>query len=227
MAGEIDAVVFDVIGTMVDEDAARERVAAGVAAAAGVDAGELRRRWTALLDARMDAVVAGDAVWEPHRALVAASAEEAVSDLGGTPTAESSRLAAGLDRELRAWPEVAEATAALRRARLVAAVSNGDLDALARVANASGISWDVVVSTGAVRTFKPAPAAYRYAIEVLDLEPSRTLFVAAHPWDLRAAASYGFRTAYVARPGAPRPAVDDAFDLEVSDLAGLVASLAG
>src|SRR3546814_14626237 len=61
-------------------------------------------------------------------------------------------------------------------------------------------------------TFKPAPAAYRYAIDTLGIDPARTLFVAAHPWDLRAAAEYGFRTAYIARPAAERPSAGDRFD---------------
>lgn len=81
------------------------------------------------------------------------------------------------------------------------------------------------LSTGSVRTFKPAPAAYQYAIDALRLDPARTLFVAAHPWDLRAAAEHGFRTAYIARPGAQRPSADDRFDLHADDLTALVESL--
>jgi len=120
---------------------------------------------------------------------------------------------------------VATATAALRRNRLVAGVSNGDLDSLARLANANAISWDVALSTGAVRTFKPAPAAYRYAVDALRIDPARTLFVAAHPWDLRAASEHGFRTVYIARPGAERPSEKDQFDLSLDDLSALAGFL--
>lgn len=134
-------------------------------------------------------------------------------------------LAENVDAEYPAWPDVAPATAALRKGRLVAGVSNGDLDSLARLANTNAISWDVALSTGSVRTFKPAPAAYQYAIEALRLDPARTLFVAAHPWDLRAASEHGFRTAYVARPGAERPSADDQFDLLADDLTAVVESL--
>jgi 2-haloacid dehalogenase len=105
--------------------------------------------------------------------------------------------------------------------RLVAGLSNGDLDSLARLANTNAISWDIALSTETARTFKPAPAAYRYAIDALRIDPARTLFVAAHPWDLRAAAEHGFRTAYIARPGAERPSAEDQFDLEVEDLSAL------
>jgi 2-haloacid dehalogenase len=131
-------------------------------------------------------------------------------------------MVASLDCEYPAWPDVAPATAALRRNRLVAGVSNADLDSLARLANADAISWDIALSTGTVHTFKPAPAAYRYAIEAIRIDLARTFFVAAHPWDLRAASEHGFRTAYVARPGAKRPSVEDRFDLAVDDLLGLV-----
>ncbi|WP_043671062.1 haloacid dehalogenase type II [Clavibacter michiganensis] len=223
----VDAIVFDVIGTLVDEDATWTRVAADIAAEAGLaSATDLRRRWEAILDARMSAVVAGDADWQPHAELTGQAAAEAIAELGGTPTPDLRARAARSDREHRAWPDVADATAALRGRRLVAGLSNGDLAALARLANAEGIAWDAVLTTGSARTFKPAPAAYRHAIDALDLDPSRTLFVAAHPWDLTAAAAHGFRTAYVARPGGDRPAADDPVDLEVADLDELVRALA-
>lgn len=226
MPGEVDALVFDVIGTMVDEDATWADAARRLTAASGLDdAPALHRRWVEQLDARMDAVVAGDDDWRPHGELVADAAREAVTSLGGQPAPELLAWTSHLDGAYPAWPEVAAATAALRRHRIVAGVSNGDLDALARLANLNGISWDVALSTGAVGTFKPAPAAYRYAIDTLRIDPARTLFVAAHPWDLRAAAEHGFRTAYVARPGAERPREDDAFDLEVADLTALAEAL--
>ncbi|MGP3536219.1 haloacid dehalogenase type II [Microbacterium sp. RD1] len=222
MLPRIDAVVFDVIGTLVDEDPTWEAAARRLAAASGIaDAGGLRERWVADLDRRMAAVVAGAEPWRPHGALVVEAAEEAVASAGGAAAPDDLEALAMLDGEYPAWPEVADAMAALRRDRLVAGVSNGDLDALARLANVNALSWDVVLSTSAVGTYKPAPTAYRYAIEALRIDPARTLFVAAHPWDLRAAAEHGFRTAYIARPGAQRPGDDDRFDLETGDLSGL------
>jgi 2-haloacid dehalogenase len=53
------------------------------------------------------------------------------------------------------------------------------------------------------------------------------MMVAAHPWDLRAAADHGLRTAYVARPGEGVPEPGDHFDVSVADLAELAAVLAG
>ena len=218
----IDAIVFDVIGTLVDEDATWARVSEKLATEAGLgEPGVLRARWAGLLERRMAAVVAGESPWRSHRRLVVDCADDALAGLGASPSPATSMMASTVDREYVAWPDVADATAALRRRRLVAAVSNGDLDALARLANANAITWDVALSTAAVRTFKPAPAAYRYAIDALDIDPTRTLFVASHPWDLRAAAGHGFRTAYVARPGAEAPTDTDHFDLAVADLSEL------
>jgi 2-haloacid dehalogenase len=219
---QVDALVFDVIGTLVDEDKTWASVAERLAAEAGLDATvDLLGPWARLLERHMNAVVEGDAPWRPHRQLVSDSAREAITNAGGNPSSAALALVASLDAEYPAWPDVAPATAALRRNRLVAGVSNGDLDALARLANTNAISWDIALSTGTARTFKPAPGAYRYAIDALRLDPARTLFVAAHPWDLRAASEHGFRTAYVARPGAERPSEKDSFDLEVDDLAAL------
>ena len=153
----------------------------------------------------MNAVVQGDAPWRPHQELVSHSAREAITSAGGNPSPAAMALVASLDCEYPAWSDVAPATAALRQNRLVVGVSNGDVSSLARLANANAISWDIALSTGTARTFKPAPAAYRYAIDALRIDPARTLFVAAHPWDLRAASEHGFRTAYIARPGAELP----------------------
>lgn len=224
--GAIDAVAFDVIGTLVDEEAVWVAVAQEISAATALgSATDLHRRWTDSFRQRMNAVVEGDSPWRPHSQLIIDSANDAIASLGGTPTASTAALVSALDSDYPAWPDVASATAVLRGGRLVAGVSNGDLDSLARLANSNAISWDIALSTGAAQAFKPAPAAYQYAIDALQLIPDRTLFVAAHPWDLRAAAVHGFRTAYVGRPGAERPSAEDHFDISVEDLTALVALL--
>ncbi len=224
--GDIEVLVFDVIGTLVDDEAAFAGAARELASAAGLENdGPLGERWTASLDRRMQAVIDGDAAWQPHRHLMQASAEEAVTGSGGRWSDAAGLRACSLAYEYRAWPDVAPGTLALRRRRLVAALSNGDVDVLARLAHANAISWDIVLSTSTIGSFKPDPRAYEFAVETLRIEPARTLFVAAHPWDLRAAARHGFRTAFVARPHAERPDPDDGFDLEVDDLLGLVRAL--
>ena len=219
---EIDALVFDVIGTLVDEDAVFSATATALAAAAGLDdAAALWRSWVRLLDARMSDVVSASAPWRPHAELVAEAARAAVLEHGGVPTPQVDAALAGIDGEYPAWPDVAEGLRALRPGRLVAGYSNGELSSLARLAVRNDLAWHAVLSTSEVGTFKPADSAYRHVIDALRLDPARSLFVAAHPWDLRAAARHGFRTAYVRRPAAERPAAQDSFDIQVASIADL------
>ena len=106
------------------------------------------------------------------------------------------------------------------------ALSNGSLSILTDLFAAAGLTWHCVLSGEMVRAYKPDPAVYRLALDRLALDPRRTLMVAAHPWDLRAAAQ-GLRTAYIQRAGEGAPAPSDTFDLSVPDLAALAAWLLG
>jgi 2-haloacid dehalogenase len=222
----LDAVVFDVVGTLVDEDRTWRHSAQRIAEACGIsDADGLREAWQDGLDRRVTAVIAGEQAWRPHRDLMREAASEAIAGAGGSAGEAPLAWASAVDDEYPAWPDAAKGLALLRRRRLVAGVSNADLSALVRLAHRNALPWDIAISTGSVNTFKPDWAAYRYAIQALRLDPARTLFVAAHPWDLRAAAQHGFRTAYVARPAADRPAPDDRFDLQVDDIVALAAAL--
>jgi 2-haloacid dehalogenase len=64
----------------------------------------------------------------------------------------------------------------------------------------AGIVWDAVISCEMIGAYKPRPEAYLRAAEWLQVPPSRCLMVAAHEFDLAAAARAGFKTAFVKRP---------------------------
>jgi 2-haloacid dehalogenase len=185
------ALIFDVVGTVVDADAT-------LRAEAGERAAELT--------ARLDALIPRDG-WRSMEAL----RREAYGD---------ARLAT-IGHRLRPFPDSPAALRALADTHLVVALSNADLAELADTSAAGGLAWHAVLSAELARAFKPEPAVYAFALDRLHLDPADTHMVAAHPWDLRAAARHGLRTAYVARPGAERPAADDRFDVSVSDLAEL------
>jgi 2-haloacid dehalogenase len=103
-------------------------------------------------------------------------------------------------------------------------LSNGNLSMLTDMFAAGGLTWHCVLSGEMVRAYKPDPAVYRLALDQLALDPRRTL-MAAHPWDLRAAAAQGLYTAYIQRAGEGVPEPSDTFDLTVPDLAALAARL--
>jgi 2-haloacid dehalogenase len=186
------ALIFDVVGTVVDADGTLRDEA-------GERAGELT--------ARLDALLAGLDGWRSMEAL----RREAYGD---------ERLAT-IGHRLRPFPDAPDALRALAASHKLVALSNADLAELVDTSIAGGLTWHAVLSAELAGAFKPAPAAYAFALERLRLDPAATTLVAAHPWDLRAAARHGMRTAYVARPGADAPAPGDRVDLQVSDLAEL------
>ena len=74
--------------------------------------------------------------------------------------------------------------------------------------------------------WKPAPAAYRHALDHCGVRADEAVLVAVHPWDLDGAHRAGLRTAYVDRDGAPYPESFSPPDVMVAGLDGLAATLA-
>ena len=107
---------------------------------------------------------------------------------------------------LAPWPDSAGALRSLQKVVTVVGLSNADLAQLAGLSRHGGLSWHGLLSGEFVHAFKPDPAVYEMALQLLGARASDVLMVAAHPWDLRAAADHGLATAYVARPGAEAPA---------------------
>lgn len=131
-------------------------------------------------------------------------------------------------RRLPAHPDVLPALEFLRGADFeIAALTNSSRDGVAAQLTNAGIIdlFDHVMSTEEVRAFKPDPRPYRWALEVVGVEPEEAMMVAAHAWDLAGAHAVGLQTAFVARPGAVlypnvvRP------DRVVADLTALAAAL--
>jgi 2-haloacid dehalogenase len=221
--------VFDVMGTVVDMEGSIAAQATTVLAASGVPGDQitgLLADWEGRLERHMDAVRAGRSPWASHgelrrAALDAALAEAGVGDL---PPAVVETLATVIHR-LDAWPDSVEALAVLRRSRTVVALSNADLDELSDLSAGAGLAWHAVLSAQFAQSFKPDPAVYGLATDLLGADPEQIMLVAAHPWDLRGAAACGFGTAYIGRPGAERPTADDAFDVEADDLGDLARQL--
>jgi len=228
-SADLDTVLFDVIGTVVDEggtmraEVAAELEAAGLAGPGRAEA--LAVAWEERSWSRT-ASLAGGGPWVSTDEVNA----RALADvLAGGPAAalpaEAVRRLGLVGHRLRPWPDAAAALAALARRFTVVALSNGNLSMLASVSARGGLTWHAVLSAELVGARKPDPAVYRFALDRLALDPARTLMVAAHPWDLRAAAACGLRTAYIERAGEGEPEPSDSFDLSCPDLAALAAHL--
>ena len=90
------------------------------------------------------------------------------------------------------------------------------------MAKRAGLPWDCVLSAESVKHYKPDPEAYRGAVELLGLEPSEVMMVAAHKPDLKAASNCGLLTAFIPRPLEHGPGRQ--VDFEPEDWIDLVAN---
>ena len=132
---------------------------------------------------------------------------------------------------LRPWPDTVAGLTRLRKRYVLATLSNGNVALLVNMAKKAGLPWDAVLSAELAESYKPDPAVYRKAADLLGLEPEEVMMVAAHAGDLRASAEVGFRTAYVPRPLEYGPdsqrdlTPDPSFDVVASDFSDLAHQL--
>jgi 2-haloacid dehalogenase len=216
--------VFDVVGTLVDDTGTIRRA---VGAALGDRLGDHRARqfaeeWEVRLGEGVDAVTDGRRPWTSYETL---RSEALDGLLAQYDVPEDHPAAAELDdvgARLEAFPDATRGLEKLGHDARVVALTNTDLWAASDFSALNGFRWHALLSVELVRAYKPSPAAYRLAIEALRLDPAETVFVAAHPWDLRAAAAQGFRTAHIPRPHTDEPEPGDSFDYEVRSVGDLV-----
>ena len=132
---------------------------------------------------------------------------------------------------LRPWPDTVAGLTRLRKRYVLATLSNGNVALLVNMAKNAGLPWDAVLSAELAESYKPDPAVYRKAADLLGLEPEEVMMVAAHAGDLRVSAEVGFRTAYVPRPLEYGPdsqrdlTPDPSFDVVASDFSDLALQL--
>ena len=139
--------------------------------------------------------------------------------IGGLPEETMRDLTTAWHR-LPAWPDVSAALARLKRRFLLAPVSNGNISLMAHLARHNGFAWDTILGAEIARDYKPKPAVYLAAVAALDLDPHECMMVAAHSYDLQAAAGVGLRTGHVARPNEAGPGTGEAAPAIAVDVAG-------
>ena len=82
-----------------------------------------------------------------------------------------------------------------------------------------------VISVEEVGRFKPASEPYRHTAEVMGVEITDMMLVAAHDWDCAGAVAAGARSAFVRRSGAWWSLPGEPPELVVDDIAGLASAL--
>ncbi len=145
------------------------------------------------------------------------------------------QLAAG-EREVRTlmdaylslacFPEVRAALGRLAGTPL-AILSNGSPAMLEAAVRSSGLgtTFRHVLSVDVVRVYKPSPRVYELGPRALGVPARDTLFVSSNAWDVAGAKTYGYRTCWCNRGGAPMDALGEAPDHEVERLDQIPAAL--
>lgn len=220
------ALLFDVFGTVVDWRGSI--VEAGERTGLDVDWGAFADEWRR--EGYLGPLVAfhrGEAPWRTHDELMAAHLP-VLAERHGVPTVHHPDLLAAW-HHLRPWPDAVAGLERLRARYLLGPLSNGGFRQLTVMGKAARLPWDCIVSTDLFRSYKPDPATYLGAVELLGLQPADVVLVAAHPADLRGAAACGLGTAYVPRPlewgpDGPAPEETGEFDVLAADFGELAAA---
>jgi 2-haloacid dehalogenase len=194
----VRALIFDVFGTLVDW---RSGIA-GAFREAGVpgDADELADAWRARYVPILTEVNDDVRPWGNFDDLHSVTLDDLLGERGiALPLEERRRLVAAWHR-LDPWPDVRTGLEAIRHGHVLSTLSNGHIALLVDLARHGDLRFDCVLSAELAHAYKPAPAAYLTAANLLGVAPAELMLVAAHPWDLDGARAAGLQTAFVARP---------------------------
>jgi 2-haloacid dehalogenase len=201
---DIRACLFDVFGTVVDWRSSVSRDLAAFAASRGLpplDWLEFTVEWRKLYQPSMEEVRSGR---RPFTVLDVLHRESLVVLLAryrltGLPEPDIDHMNRAWHR-LDPWPDVLEGLARLKRKRIIAPCSNGNIALMVNLARRAGLPWDCILGAETARAYKPMPEAYLASCRQLGLPPSQVMMVAAHNGDLKAAKAQGLATAFVPRP---------------------------
>lgn len=206
---EIRACLFDVFGTVADWRTSVSRDLAAFARQRGlppVDWLEFAVEWRKLYQPSMEEVRSGRRPWTILDALHRESLEKLLERyrLAGLAEADVEHMNRAWHR-LDVWPDVVEGLTRLKRRRIIAPCSNGNIALMVNLAKHAGLPWDCVLGAETARAYKPMPEVYLASCRQLGLAPGEVLMVAAHNGDLKAAKAQGLATAFVPRPAEHGP----------------------
>ena len=230
----VKALTFDVFGTVVDWRGSliREGKQWGKTKGIQVDWPRFADAWRNGYRPILDRVRRGELPWmnldRLHRLLL----DPLLSEFGVVGVSETEKdHFIRIWHRLKPWPDSVAGLRRLRKKFTLATLSNGNVALLTNMAKHARLPWDCILSAELVRHYKPDKEAYQMAAELLGLAPEEIMMVAAHPDDLRAAQSVGFKAAFVARPlewgrtRTPGLTPDPGFEVAAGDFRDLAAKL--
>ena len=218
MPGRVEAVVFDVLETLLNVEAIGERLA---------DVGQpdtvLGPFFLRFQRDAMALTLAGDVADFTAVARQALNTETRQ----GMSSADMDHVLEGFAK-VSAFPDALPALKKLAEAGVkVGCLTVGDPDNTRSFLAGAGLDAyvDEVVTSIAVGTWKPAPAVYHYSAQMLGVELDRMALVAVHAWDCHGAKRVGAMAGWCSRlEGEPGDVFEPA-DVRGDDLVEVVEGL--
>ena len=202
---DVQALVFDVFGTVVDwrSGVAREMAAFLARYAPGADPAAFADAWRRRYSPAMEEVRSGRRPFTRldvlHRENLTAILPEFGLDPATVPLPQLDALNLAWHK-LDPWPDSVSGLLRLKRRFIIAPLSNGNIRLMLDIARRAGLPWDAILGAEVAQAYKPSPEAYLHTAEVLMLKPAQLCLVAAHNGDLAAARRCGLLTAFIPRP---------------------------
>lgn len=228
------ALLFDVLGTTVNwfQPVSNAITDMAVNYHLDVDADAIALEWRQAYFDGMANTISGAAAWRKVDDIHRAALDELLPKYGMSMVDETSRQQLNQAwHYLDTWSDSLDGLHQIRQQRIVATLSNGNLDLLIHLNRHNGLQWDCLFCSDLFAHFKPDPETYLGACNYLKLEPEQVMMVACHRKDVEAARQHGLLTAFVSRPdeyGNRKPAdkADDGeFDILANDFIDLARQL--
>lgn len=213
------AVAVDVVETLVSLDAV-----AAMLDELAVGPHALDRFFTRLL--RDGFALAASGAYKPFNEV----ADGALAAVAPALTARQRAAVLAAFSRLDAQSDARPALERLHRAGVpVVALTNGTAATTTTLLERGGLDRlvDRVVSIDEVQTWKPAPAPYRHAADIVGVEPRRLAHVAVHGWDVHGARRAGLMTGWASRLEGTFPVAFDPPDVAGADLVEVADRLLG
>lgn len=201
MKNSIQAIMFDVFGTVVDWRSSIAKEVRKVPELSAVNGEKFADRWRAKYQPAMERIRSGGRSWTKLDDLHYENLKELLDEYGIEGLSDDARLHLNHAwHRLEPWPDAVEGLVRLKSGFTITTLSNGNVSLLLNMAKRANLPWDMILGAEVVKHYKPQPESYIKSAALIDVEPAQCMLTAAHNSDLIAAASCGFRTAFVARP---------------------------
>ena len=231
---QVDALVFDVFGTVVDwrTSVADEGRMLGKTKGITADWEAFADAWRGKYQPFMSKVRSGELPWTKLDMLHRMGLDEVLTEFGITSLTEDEKI--DLNRawhRLYPWSDSVPGLYRLKAKFILGTMSNGNIALMTNMAKFAGLPWDCILGAEVAKAYKPDPKTYLTGAELLDLPPERVMMVAAHQNDLLAAQKVGLKTAFVPRPlergagNSPDLTPDPSFDVVATDFVDLASQM--